>query len=318
MTKKFAGLAVAAALTLTALAGCSADKGSDAPITLPSDVVSGFTVPAAGDKGGQDNPVTIGVVGASNPQFAVLQKAAEAEGIHIKFQDFTDYAQPNPAVSSGELDLNQFQHIIYLASYNQANKDTLAPIGSTAIYPMGVYSRNYTSLDDIPDGATIAIPDDQTNGARALQILQSAGLIKLKDDGTPSFFVDASDVDQAASRVKIDAIAADETARAIDDPNIAAAAINNDYINDTGLSPKDALVQDDPTSDLDAPYINIWVSRAEDKTLPVYLEIVRLAHSDAWNQALQENSGNTAVLINKDAAYLQSVLDDAVAQIDAA
>ncbi|MCL2490962.1 MAG: MetQ/NlpA family ABC transporter substrate-binding protein, partial [Propionibacteriaceae bacterium] len=107
MSKRNLFTLAAAVVIAAALTACSA--GSSTPTaTAPSDAVPGFTVPAPGDKGGQNNPVKIGVVGASNPQFQVLSDAAQAEGIYLKFQDFTDYSQPNPALSTGQLDLNQF------------------------------------------------------------------------------------------------------------------------------------------------------------------------------------------------------------------
>ena len=314
-TRKIIGLVAAAALLGTALTACGTNSGAG-NIAVPSDAVPGFTVPKAKDKGGAKNPVKVGVVGASNKQFQVLKDAALAEGIYITFQDFTDYTQPNPALATGQLDLNQFQHIVYLASYNVNNKQNLVPIGSTAIYPLGVYSKTYKSVAEIPEGATIVLPDDPTNQARGLQVLQSAGLIKLKD-GTPSLFGQVADIDTAASRVKVKAIAPDQTPRALDDPTIAAAVINNDYVADTGLSPKDAIAQDDANSAGAKPFINIWVARDADKDKPLYLEIVRLAHSDAWNQALLDNSEGTGVLVNVTAAELQQVLADAQAQMTA-
>jgi len=312
--RKITTLLAAAVVGLSALAGCSSSTTPETEITLPPEAVAGFTVPGDNDKGGKNNPVIVGVVGASNEQFQVLSQAAAEEGIHIVFQDFTDYAQPNPALTGKELDLNQFQHIVYLAEYNHAEKQNLVPIGSTAIYPLGLYSKKYTSLNDIPQGATIALPDDRTNQARGLQVLQSVGLIKL-NSGTPTLFGEVSDVDQAASKVKVLAIAADQTARSLDDPSIAGAIINNDYIADTGLKPQEAIAQDDAESDISAPFINIWVSRPEDKDLPVYAEIVRLAHTDAWNQALLANSAGTGVLVNETPARLQEVLADAISQL---
>jgi D-methionine transport system substrate-binding protein len=89
--------------------------------------------------------------------------------------NFDAYDQPNPALSAGELDLNQFQHIIYLATYNVKAGDDLVPVGATAIYPLGLYSTKYKSVADIPNGGTIAVPNDESNQARALLVLQSAG-----------------------------------------------------------------------------------------------------------------------------------------------
>ena len=146
-------------------------------------VVAGVVVAATG--GDDDSPtagetVRIGVVGASDPYWATYEQAAEDEGIDVEVVDFADYNQPNPAVSEGELDLNQFQHIVFLADYNIASGDDLQPIGATAIYPLGLHSKQYDAVEEIPDGATVAVPNDASNQARALVLLQSAGLIELK------------------------------------------------------------------------------------------------------------------------------------------
>ena len=111
--------------------------------------------PAAGETPG-DDVVKIGVVGKSDPQWAAYEEAAAEAGITIELVDFADYAQPNPATTEGELDLNQFQHIVYLADYNVSAGEDLVPIGATAIYPLGLYSTKYDSVEDIPAGETVA------------------------------------------------------------------------------------------------------------------------------------------------------------------
>ena len=154
------------------LVGCSAASGGAAPEGEPA-------------LGSADNPVQLGVVGAAEPYWTTFEEAAEAEGIEVDIVDFTDYNQPNPALSEGELDINQFQHIIYLANYNVQAGDDLTAIGSTATYPIGLYSSQYESVEEIPDGAEVIVPNDDTNQARGLLVLQSAGLIALEDGGSP-------------------------------------------------------------------------------------------------------------------------------------
>ncbi len=123
--------------------------------------------PAAGETAG-DDVVKIGVVGKSDPQWAAFEEAAAEAGITIELVDFADYAQPNPATTEGELDLNQFQHIVYLADYNVSAGEDLVPIGATAIYPLGLYSTKYDSVEDIPAGETVAVPERRVEpGPRA-------------------------------------------------------------------------------------------------------------------------------------------------------
>lgn len=254
---------------------------------------------------GSGDAIRIGVVGASDPYWETFEEAAAEEGIEVEIVDFTDYAQPNPALSAGELDLNQFQHLVYLADYNVANDDDLAPIGATAIYPLGLYSTQHTSVEDIPDGATVAVPDDASNQARALVILQSAGLIELSDGGT--IFSDLSDIDTAASRVQVTALAADFTATSLQD--VAAAVINNDFVEKAGLDFDDAIAQDDPSDPNALPYVNVFVARAEDKDDEDYRKLVEIYQdTKAVTDGVQEVSGGTAVL-------LKTPVDDLVAAL---
>lgn len=260
---------------------------------------------AAGGTSGKT--VRIGVVGASDPYWDVYKKAAADEGIKVDIVDFTEYTQPNPALDAGELDLNQFQHLVYLADYNVSNDKSLAPIGSTAVYPLGLYSKEYTSTDDIPAGATVAVPDDASNQARGLRLLQTAGLITLKDGGT--LFSDLSDVDTAASKVKVKDLSADITATSLDD--VAAAIINNDYVEKAGLKFEDAIAKDGPAEPGAAPYVNVFAARAEDKNNKTYLKLVEIFQdTKAVTDGLQDVSGDTAVLTKESAADLQSLLAD--------
>ncbi len=172
MPSKKSLIAVAAALPLALLLGACASGGGDTA--------------GSSDDGATTETVKIGVVGAGDPYWETFTEAAADEGIDVEIVNFDSYDQPNPALAAGELDLNQFQHIIYLATYNVAAGEDLQPIGATAIYPLGLYSTKYDDVADIPAGETIAVPNDESNQARALLVLQSAGLIELKDGGRSS------------------------------------------------------------------------------------------------------------------------------------
>lgn len=264
--------------------------------------------PAAGDGG--DDVVKIGVVGKSDPQWAAFEEAAADEGITIELVDFADYAQPNPATTEGELDLNQFQHIVYLADYNVSAGEDLAPIGATAIYPLGLYSTKYDSVEDIPEGETVAVPNDASNQARALLVLQSAGLVELQSGGT--IFSDLADIDEAASKVKVTALEASLTPTSL--PDVAAAVINNDFVADAGLSFEDAIAQDDPTDPNALPYVNVFAARAEDADDETYLKLVEIFQTDPEVQAgLIEASGGTAVPV----ATPVKDLEDSLAKVEA-
>ncbi|WP_024355995.1 MetQ/NlpA family ABC transporter substrate-binding protein [Leucobacter chironomi] len=301
MTFKKRGLLAASVTALalaatTALAGCAAPAATDG-----SDGAEGAS-----------ETVRIGVVGASDPYWETFSAAAAEEGIEVELVDFTDYNQPNPALSEGELDLNQFQHIVYLADYNVANDDDLVAIGSTAIYPLGVFSTKHDKLADIPEGGTVAIPSDPTNRARALNVLQAAELIELSDGG--SLFSTPDDIDASASKVQVTEMDASFTATSLAD--VDAAVVNNDFVTDAGLKFDEALYQDDPEDEGAKYFINIFAARAEDKDNETYKKLVEIYQT---NQDVQdgvfENSGDSAILVQTPVSELQEILADSEAQV---
>lgn len=249
--------------------------------------------------------VTLGVVGASDAYWEVFVDAAAAEGIKVELVDFADYNQPNPAVSENEVDLNQFQHIVYLADYNVNNDDTLVPIGATAIYPLAVFSSKFKSVDEIPEGGVVAIPQDESNRARALLVLQSAGLLTLKDGGT--IFSTPDDIDASKSKVTVQEFDASIVATSL--PDVDAGVINNDFVIKSGLEFKDALATDDPEDPNALPYVNIFATRAADADNPTYLKLVEIYQTNPEVQAgVLEVSGGTAVLLQTPVKDLKASL----------
>lgn len=266
------------------------------------------------DSAGAGKKVTIGVVGASDPYWATYKAAAKKQGINLVVKDFTDYTQPNPALSEGELDINQFQHIIYLADYNVKNKDDLEPIGSTAIYPLGLYSKKVDEVADIKSGDTVIVPDDDTNQARALLLLQANGLVQLKGGGTP--FSTLADVETGSSKVKVKAVSADLTATSLKD--VAAAVINNDFVEKAGLKFADALAKDDPSQKSALPYVNIFAVRKKDVDNATYEKLVKIYQDSAAVQAgVQKVSGGTAKFVVISPATLKATLAKTEAEVKA-
>ena len=281
------------------LAGCGAGAGAG-------------DAPAAEDKGTESNPVKIGVVGASDPYWETYVDAAADEGITVELVDFAEYTQPNPALSEGEIDLNQFQHIVYLAQYNEEAGQDLQPIGSTAIYPLPLYSTQYDSVEDIPDGAEIAIPNDESNQARALLVLQSAGLIELEGGGT--IFSTPDDIVAEDSRVTVNPLSADLTATSL--PDGAGAIFNNDFATKAGLSPDVVIAQDDPEDANALPYVNVFAARSADADNETYAKLVEIYQdTTAVTDGVVENSGGTAVILKTPVEDLVASLEKVQADI---
>lgn len=249
--------------------------------------------------------VSIGVADKAEPYWKTYQELAKKKlGVTVKLVNFTDYSLPNPALSQGQTDLNEFQHIQYLANYNVTNGDDLEPIGATAVYPLPLYSTKYSSASKIPEGAKVAIPNDAVNEARGLLILQSAGLLKLKDGGNA--FSTSNDI--VSHSVEVTPIDASQTAGALKAGSVAAAIVNQNYATTGGLSKSDAIFKDDPSSKSAAPYVNVFVAQKKDADNALYLKLAKLYHTASVEKGVQEANAGTAVFRSTSAADLQKEL----------
>ncbi|GAB4391391.1 MAG: MetQ/NlpA family ABC transporter substrate-binding protein [Gammaproteobacteria bacterium] len=202
------------------------------------------------------------IAGPETTLVEVAKEVAQKQyGLTIKIVQFSDYVMPNTALSDGSVDANMFQHRPYLEQAIKAHGYRLTAIGKTFVYPMGVYSRQYSSLAQIPNGSVIAIPNDPSNEARALLLLQKAGLITLH----PGVSVSATplDVDENPHQLVFKELDAAQLPRVLTD--VAAAVINTNYAIPAGLIPtQDAIFLEDK----DSPYANLVVVRTEDIANP--------------------------------------------------
>ncbi|MDR0457666.1 MAG: MetQ/NlpA family ABC transporter substrate-binding protein, partial [Burkholderiaceae bacterium] len=186
--------------------------------------------------------IRVGTVSGPDAQvWQVVQKVAkEKEGLDVKVIEFSDYVQPNAALDAGDLDANSFQHQPYLDSQIRQRGYKLVSVGLTYISPMGVYSRKYKSLGDLPQGARLAVPNDPSNENRALLLLQTQGVIKLKPGaGTEDHNATILDIADNPKQFKITELDAAQLPRALGD--VDAAVINTNYALAASLQPtKDA------------------------------------------------------------------------------
>ncbi|MEU5851884.1 MetQ/NlpA family ABC transporter substrate-binding protein [Saccharopolyspora shandongensis] len=258
--------------------------------------------------------VRIGVTDASKSYWKTYKDLAAAQGIDLETVNFSDYHQANPALSQKQIDVNLFQHLLFLANYNASNSDTLTPIGSTYVVPLSLYSRKHTDVAAVPQGGTVAIPNDPTNQARALLVLQQAGLIKLRDGG--NVLATPADIDAAASKVTVTAVDAAQTVASL--PSVDAAIINNNFALDADLDPSKALFGDDPNSPAAAPYINAFVVRAEDRDNPTYHKLVEIYRDKRVSGQAEADSLGTSVLVDRPQAELEGILADLTQTVKAA
>ncbi|WP_411157547.1 MetQ/NlpA family ABC transporter substrate-binding protein [Nocardia farcinica] len=254
------------------------------------------------DEANSGDVVRIGTT-ESDPSWDVFEQKAREQGITLQITNYSDYSQPNIALTQRQIDVNLFQHLQFLGEYNVANNADLTPIGATQIVPLGLYSKKHTSLADIPAGGEIAVPNDPSNQARALFVLQAAGLVKLSSDTrTPS----PADIDRNASKVRVTPVDAAQTALSLN--SVDGSVINNTFLERSGVDPKSALFKDDPSSPGAEPYINAFVTRAEDKDDPTYQKLVEIWHDPQVQAAVAESSKGTSVEVRRSGAELEQIL----------
>ncbi|MEU6562963.1 MetQ/NlpA family ABC transporter substrate-binding protein [Nocardia nova] len=252
----------------------------------------------------QADVVRVGVNDLALPHWEVLKKKAAAQGITVEYVNFSDYNQPNPALSQGRIDLNKFQHIRYLANYNVANNDTLVPIGATEIFPLTLYSKKHKSVSEIPRGGQITLSNNPANQVRPLLGLAAAGLIVLK--GGPSWDSTLSDVDTAASKVRLTTIDPTLTAQSLD--SIDAAFVDDTFARPAGLGHDQVIFTDDPQRPELKQYINVFAARAADKNDPKLLTVTRLYHDPDVEAAIRAESGYDGIFENNDQTDLEATL----------
>lgn len=203
----------------------------------------------------------------------VVKPMLEKEGVELQIVEFSDYVQPNLAVSDKELDANFFQHIPYLEKFCAERNLKLANAAGIHIEPMGVYSKKVKTLGELQQGASVAIPNDPTNGGRALALLEKAGLIKLKDGAGVNATV--ADVEKNERNLQFKELEAAQIPRSLDD--VTAAVINTNYALEAGLVPaKDAMAIEDGNS----PYVNIIAVSAGDEKREDIQKLIKALKSE--------------------------------------
>jgi D-methionine transport system substrate-binding protein len=236
-----------------------------------------------------DDTIKVGVTGGPHAELMEVVKGVAAKnGLDIKIVEFSDYVQPNAALASGDLDANSYQHDPYLEAQVKDRGYKLIRIADTVTFPMGIYSKKIRSLAELQPGAKIAIPNDPTNGGRALLLLQKQGLLKLRADaGLKATPLDIVDNPKKLKIVELDAA---QIPRSLGD--VDAAAINTNFAMQAGLKPKqDAIAIEDPRG----PYVNILAIRAADRDKPWVAKLVAAYRSPQVKQYIDTKYGGAVI-----------------------
>ena len=242
----------------------------------------------ASDEPQDQDKIKVGTTSGADEQ--ILEKVKEVaakNGLIVEIVPFSDYVRPNLALADKDVDLNSFQHVPYLETFCKERNLDLVSIGTTYVSPIGFFSKKIQTLDDLQEGDNLAVPNDPTNGGRALLLLQKAGFITV--DPEVGLLATPHDITENNLGLKIIEVDAAQTPRTMDD--VAAAAINNTFAIPAGLNPAtDAIYLEDA----DSPYVNVIAARAEDKDNPLYKKFVQAYQSqEVADFILSEFKGST-------------------------
>ncbi|MCI5597407.1 MAG: MetQ/NlpA family ABC transporter substrate-binding protein [Lachnospiraceae bacterium] len=270
--KRLTSIFLTLVLALGLLAGCGQSSTSEGDSTQAA---------------AEEETKVIKVGASPSPHAEILRKAAEVlkdQGYELDIVEYSDYVQPNVALANGDLDANYFQHLPYLEDYNSQNGTDLVSAGAIHYEPFGIYAGKTDSLDKLADGAKVAVPNDATNEARALLLLEAQGLIKLND--SENLAATKNDIVENKLNLDIVEIEAAQLPRSLGDVDVAV--INGNYAIDAGLSVADALATEDAQSIAATTYGNIVAVRNGDESNEAIQALVSALKSDDVRSYIEE------------------------------
>ncbi|RKG45193.1 MULTISPECIES: MetQ/NlpA family ABC transporter substrate-binding protein [Acinetobacter] len=285
--KKLLGLVLGASVVLT---GCGKQEAPATDTVQKKDSAELQTVTMAST--GSDADVW---------RYIATLPETKAAGIKLEVKNFTDYVSMNTAVANHEMDVNAFQSYAYMVAFNDSNKEKIAPLSTTYLEPMGIYSSKVKKLDEFKTGATIAIPNDGANESRALLLLQSAGLVKLKANfdnvkGT------TADVAENAKKIVIKPIQMATAVRVKDE--VDAIVLGNTLAMEGGLNVLKDAIYYEPIDQSTKMNVNVLAVAADRQNDQVLKKVGELYHVAAVGKYVQDHFGGTKVDVNKPVSYL--------------
>ena len=292
MKKRVLSSILAGVLAVSVFAGCgsktedNSQAAADNSTTPATEAAAEKSTEAAG--GTAESKGTIKVAASATPHAEILAAAKPIlaeQGWNLEVTEFDDYVLPNEVVESGEMDANYFQHVPYLDSFNEEKGTHLVEVGKIHYEPFGIYPGTKSSLDDIADGDVIAVPNDTTNEARALLLLQDNGIITLKDGAGLEATV--NDIAENPYNVEIQELAAESVARVADE--VAYVVLNGNYALEAGYSVgKDALAYEKSDSEAAKTYVNVIAVKEGNENNPAIKALVDTLKSDTIKQYIND------------------------------
>ena len=287
--KKIVSVLCSAALTVGLLAGCSGSGASSTP--APKETTPAATTPAQ-TTGLEGTKLKVGASPAPHAEILEVVKGLLAQqGVDLEIVEFTDYIVPNEAVESGEIDANYFQHITYMNNFNTEHGTHLASVADVHYEPFGIYAGKTAALADLADGAQIGIPNDPTNGGRALLLLQEQGLITLPEDaGLEPTVLDIQDNPHNYDIVEMEAA---QLPRSLD--SLDLAVINGNYAIQAGLNVADALAIEAADGTAGTAYVNVLTVKEGREEEPAIQALAAALTSDEVRTFMNDTYGGAVV-----------------------
>ena len=260
-------------------------------------IVSTLTNSSADVAAADDERLSLRIATSEDSDFqTAVGEIAEEKGLDVEWVNVDDWVLPNTELAAGTVDGNAFQHILYLSNFNAQNGEDLTPVFSTVITQWGIFSPSLGAVDEIPDGGHIAIPDDPSNGGRALFILQAAGLIEIAEDAGD--FPTVEDVTSNPKNLEFVPIAATTIPQQFDDPSLSAVVVGLSYFDPSqNITADSALYLDDSLDEKNLPYVNVIASRSDNADDPAWA-ILEEAYADPRAaEALETEDKGATVLV---------------------
>ena len=293
--KKLISVALAGALALS-LAACGSTASVSESAASSADAASSEAASTA-ETGSDLAGTTIKVAASPTPHAEILGVAKDLlaeQGITLDIIEFSDYVQPNMVTESGEVDANYFQHQPYLDSFNEENGTHLVSVGDIHYEPLGIYPGKSKSLDEISDGAVIAVPNDTTNEARALQLLAAQGIISIREDAGLTATV--NDITENPHNVQVEELEAAQLPRTLAD--VDYAVMNGNYALEAGFSvSKDALATEDANSEAAQTYANVLVVKEGNENNPGVQALLKALKSQEVKDFINETYDGAVVAL---------------------
>ena len=289
--KKFLALALCAILCLGLLAGCGTE--SSEPTEAPAE---GSETPAEGTPSGELETITVGATAVPHAEILeAVRGELETLGYELKVEIFNDYILPNTSLDDGSLDANYFQHGPYLENFNAERGTDLVNAAAIHYEPMGIYPGSKTTLDELAEGDTIAIPNDGSNETRALLILQDLGYITLTEGINASSVATVLDIVDNPMNLEILEMNAENIPHSL--PDVAFGIINGNYALQAGLTGNDALASEDAQSDAAQTYANIVACRSGDENSEKIQALITALTSETCREFIESTYDGAVVPI---------------------